>query len=270
MDKFTESVTKRQIDNDTPCVRTMIRELVRAVGSGGMHRPVILHAELGNRVELLHIARQLTTERHAGRIRMRVEPSELTRTFEDTQPDGCFYVPGDVLPHALQRKVVAKYGDEVQRFFTPPIFVVIVDRHPDVLREQGVWRSDFRALFGERIVSVPTAAERKPPELVERFRNAVRRAVMNGNRKKFKIERGAFDLLTTEWVERPPPSLDYVIAAANKTVAMADERLESIVCDAAKRVASKRRLIITGKDVVNALMPDSPLADRAPRDAPIY
>lgn len=266
MDKFAESAHHCQIDNDTACVRNVIDEICRHVGRGGAHRPVVLQAEFGNRVELLYIARKVKENCRIGRIRILVQSSELTRrALEDTQPDGCFYVPGDVMSPALQNRIVKKYTDNVQRHLTPPAFVIVTHLHPNALREQGVWSANFRALFGERIVSVPTAAERKPPELVELYKNVVKQAAARFG-MKYQIDAGALDLLTTMWAEQPPVSLNLVVAVARKNVADAKATLDAI----AREVTSKQPLRITGKNVVDALMPDSELATRAPEGTLIH
>ncbi|MCR4256298.1 MAG: hypothetical protein NUW08_01185 [Candidatus Uhrbacteria bacterium] len=271
MDKFAESVHQTQVDNDSPCVRRVIDEICTHVGRGGLHRPVVLQVEMQNRIEILYILRQVMATGRVGQIRMQVSPSELIEKFlTDPQPHSCFYAAGDFIPHTMQGSIVAKYGHDVERHLTPPVFVVITHLHPNALCEQGEWRRDFRDLFKERIVIVPTAVEREPIELVELFQSAMLRASKRVGKKKFKIDKGALDLLTMKWAMEPPPSLDYVLAAANKTVAVAGKRLAEIARAAAMRTVSKTRLTITSKDVINAIMPDSPLADRAPGDAPIY
>jgi hypothetical protein len=257
MDEFTRSVTECQVDSLTACVRRVIDDLAPYVGDG-LHRPVVLNAEFGNRVEILCLLHGIQKRRTAV-VRARIEPRELARTLEDTQPHGCLYIPGDILSHALQRRVVAKYTDEIARHTAPPTFIVLTHVHPDSLTAQHVWRTEFRALFGDRIVTLPSAEDRRPEELVELFAKAVRRAA-ESNKKRFKIDRGALELLTLTWAKSPPPSLEFVVAVANKAVADATAQIEKI----AREVVSKQQLHITGKEIVDALMPDCPLATSAP------
>ncbi len=269
MDTFAESAHLRQIDNATPCVGKFIDELNRHIGRGGAHRPVILHAELGNRIELLYATRVLKERRHVGRIRVLVQGGELSRLLEDPQPDGGVYVPGDVMSHALQRQVVTKYRDEVQRHLVPPVFVVVTHLHPDRLLAQRVWREEFRAVFADRVVTVPSAPERHPPELVELYKNAVRRAA---DRKGVtcRIDRGGLEMLTLKWAAEPPPSLDFVVAAANKSVADAIAHRDMVIREAAVKVANREPVRITGKEIVDAILEPCELSTHASEGDPIH
>ncbi len=262
MDKFAESAHRRQLDNPTPCVEKFINELDTHIGRGGAHRPVILHAEFENRVELLYATRILKERRHVGRIRVLVQRGELMRLLDDPQPDGCVYVPGDAMNHSLQRRIVAKYRDEVQRHLAPPVFVVVTHLHPDRLRAQGVWRDDLRKVFADRVVTVPSAPERHPLELVELYKNAVRRAA-DKKGVTFRIDPGALELLTLKWAAEPPPSLDFVITVANKSLEDALAHRNMVIHEAAVKVADREPVRITGKQIVDAALEPCELSTRA-------
>ncbi len=258
-----ESVTKCQIDSLSPTVKALLEGVVRMANDFG---PINLHASLEDRVEIQCLVRKIKERKRFGHFRILVEPDELGRRIEDNQPDPLLYACGDTLPHEYQRMILGKCADRKRRQLLPPVFLVLTHATPEELREQGVWREDFRKLFDERRLSLTGPANRSPDELEYFFRICLERAAAREEVRRYKLDRGALDLLVNKWRIQPPASLLMIVAVANKIIKDAKQERVGFATD----IALAEPLLLNSKHVLGAYMPDCELADAKSSDAMVH
>jgi hypothetical protein len=250
-----ETVTKNQVDSDTKAVRNTIDEIAHLARH---QHPIALHAPIGNRVELLQIVREVGRKpvgrnRKIGDLRLLTNPAELcSKVFDDRQAGPSMYLPGETLSLANQDRIVKIWSESESRYCAPSVFLILTGVHPTLLIKQKVWKPEFGELIGARIVRVRSAQEREVDDLVNLYRSAVRRAAQRKS-VRINIQQGAIDLLTAKWHAQRPKSLDLVVLGAEKAVEDAQLRLTRIAAE----VAAKQPLTITGREVIDAFMPDS-------------
>lgn len=257
-----ESVTKYQVDCSTPTAKALVEAVIRLSNTPG---PIYIQAALEDRAELNRILMDVKVRKKLGRIHIMVEPDELRKAVADDQPDACLYAPGESLPMDLQESILKKLASRAKRHLLPPVFLILSTATAEELREAGQMRADFYRVIEGRQLKLTPPSRRSVKELKDFFHVCLVRAATTEN-VRFRLPKGFMDFLESKWQIDPPASLLILIAVANKLILETKRARVGLAQD----VALAEPLLLSTKDLVNGLFPDSELADRSPGDATVH
>ena len=181
-----------QIEIRSSAIHGVLRSMILSLSRPNCQL-VALHVHQEDRYECIGLFRKLFERLGEFEYRIINGDLEFEERFNDPHPDALILPYGDTLPSWAQRDIVERYRHRPA--FAPPVLIVLTEKDPGELCEDGAWTLEFRARL-QRSFRFPEVTVRPEADLVK--------AVIAFGEKldsSVKIRKGAAELYVKKRLE---------------------------------------------------------------------